>query len=109
MPGLPGATLVELPRKLHRTLATKRELHGRAADISESVVHTAVMGLLLMTGEVTRSPWPLGCVPRHRGATGSPVVGPLGEEVGDLRSLLDEAQCECRMPFLDSTLVLLDS
>lgn len=53
MLGLPGATLVELPRKLHRTLATKRELHGRAADISESVVHTAVMGLLLMTSEVT--------------------------------------------------------
>ncbi|KAJ6657025.1 hypothetical protein lerEdw1_003026 [Lerista edwardsae] len=51
MLGLPGATLVELPRKLHRTLATKRELHGRAADISESVVHTAVMGLLLMTSE----------------------------------------------------------
>lgn len=53
MPGLPAATLVELPRKLHRTLATKRELHGRGADISESVVHTAVMGLLLMTSEVT--------------------------------------------------------
>ncbi|XP_009463247.1 PREDICTED: uncharacterized protein LOC104012590 [Nipponia nippon] len=46
-----GATLVELPRKLHRTLLTKRELQGRGADISESVVHTAVMGLLLVSGE----------------------------------------------------------
>lgn len=53
MPGLAGATLVALPRQLHRTLATKRELHGRAADISESVVHTAMMGLLLMTSEVS--------------------------------------------------------
>lgn len=62
MLGLPGATLVELPRKLHRTLATKRELHGRAADISESVVHSALMGLLLMTSEVTpRPPPPASC------------------------------------------------
>lgn len=52
MPGLQGATLVELPRKLHRTLLTKRELQGRGTDISESVVHTAVMGLLLVSGEV---------------------------------------------------------
>lgn len=52
MPGLQGATLVELPRKLHRTLLSKRELQGRGADISESVVHTAVMGLLLVSGEV---------------------------------------------------------
>jgi len=56
MPGLQGATLVELPRKLHRTLLTKRELQGRGTDISESVVHTAVMGLLLISGEV-KPPW----------------------------------------------------
>lgn len=56
MPGLQGATLVELPRKLHRTLLTKRELQGRGTDISESVVHTAVMGLLLVSGEV-KPPW----------------------------------------------------
>lgn len=69
MPGLQGATLVELPRKLHQTLATKRELQGKGADISESVVHTAVMGLLLMTSEVMQlgaagcpslDPWLLG-------------------------------------------------
>lgn len=52
MPGLQGATLVELPRKLHRTLLNKRELQGHGTDISESVVHTAVMGLLLVSGEV---------------------------------------------------------
>lgn len=60
MPGLQGATLVELPRKLHRTLVTKRELQGRGTDISESVVHTAVMGLLLVSGEV-KPLWPGGC------------------------------------------------
>lgn len=58
MPGLQGATLVELPRKLHRSLVTRRELQGRATDISESVVHTAVMGLLLVTGEVKPPPPP---------------------------------------------------
>lgn len=52
MPGLQGAPLAELPRKLQRSLLTRRELQGRATDISESVVHTAVMGLLLLTGEV---------------------------------------------------------
>ncbi|RMB88250.1 hypothetical protein DUI87_35362 [Hirundo rustica rustica] len=52
---LGGATLVELPRKLHRSLLTRRELQGRAADISESVVHTAVMGLLLVGGETHRT------------------------------------------------------
>ncbi|XP_015686282.1 ubiquitin carboxyl-terminal hydrolase 21-like, partial [Protobothrops mucrosquamatus] len=51
MPEVQGATLVELPRKLHRTLCAKCKVNGRGTDISESVVHTAMMGLLLMTSK----------------------------------------------------------
>lgn len=53
MPGLQGAPLVELPRKLQRSLLPRRQLQPRGADISESVLHTAVLGLLLVSGEVT--------------------------------------------------------
>ncbi|XP_073495365.1 ubiquitin carboxyl-terminal hydrolase 21 isoform X2 [Phyllobates terribilis] len=47
MPGLQGHGLVELPQKLQRILADRKQVH-----ISESVVHTAMMGLLLMTSEL---------------------------------------------------------
>lgn len=52
MPGLQGEALAELPQKLQRTLADKKDVQGKGADISESVVHTAMMGLLLMASEV---------------------------------------------------------
>lgn len=53
MPEVQEFTLVELPQKLHRTLFAKCKVNGRGTDISESVVHTAMMGLLLMTSKVT--------------------------------------------------------
>lgn len=91
MPGLQGATLVELPRKLQRSLLTRRELQARPADISESVVHTAVMGLLLVTGEVMPAP------PGHRGDPGD------GRERGDRARL---TACRSLSPQTHHTLLL---
>ncbi|XP_040546601.2 LOW QUALITY PROTEIN: ubiquitin carboxyl-terminal hydrolase 21 isoform X2 [Gallus gallus] len=54
-PAMPGATVAELPRKLQRGLLPRRDPQPRGADISESVLHTAVMGLLLVSGETHRA------------------------------------------------------
>lgn len=47
--------LEELPQELHRRLAGQRSKWGIGVTaMAESVVHSAVMGLLLMTNEVGR-------------------------------------------------------
>lgn len=97
MPSLQGAPLVELPRKLQRSLLPRRQLQPRGADISESVLHTAVLGLLLVSGEVTGRGGGVEESPRFQAAP-PPILGAEGGGLMGGETAMELVLCPCRPP-----------